>query len=105
MSEIIFNKLVRDKIPDILNQSGKSFSMKLVDSEDYYKALKDKLVEEVGEFIQSDKVEELADIEEVLRAILDYKNIVYKDFEKIRIDKKRDRGGFKLKLFLESITE
>ena len=57
------------------------------------------------EYLQSGEVEELADLEEVLRAILDVKKVSYSDFEKIRNEKVEKRGAFKKKIFLEEVEE
>ena len=54
---------------------------------------------------QDEEVEELADLEEVLRAILDVKGVSYEEFEKIRNAKVDERGAFKKKIFLESVSE
>lgn len=50
-------------------------------------------------------MEELADLEEVLRAILDVKGVSYEEFEKLRKAKFEKRGAFKKKIFLESVSE
>lgn len=51
--------------------------------------------------MESNDVEELADLEEVLRAILDAKNVEYDEFETVRKDKVAKRGAFKKKLLLK----
>jgi len=61
--------------------------------------------EELKEYLESGEVEELADLEEVLRAILDVKNVSYEEFENIRNTKVEKRGAFKEKIFLESAEE
>ena len=60
---------------------------------------------ELNEYLSSGEIEELADLEEVLRAILDAKNTSYQDFEQIRQNKVNKRGAFKDKIFLESVDE
>ena len=57
------------------------------------------------EYLESGEIEELADLEEVIRAILDAKNTNYSDFEQIRQNKVKKRGAFKDKIFLESVDE
>ena len=69
------NKLVRDNIPNIIEQQGDKPDFVILDSFDYYNELKKKLTEEVTEFTNSDDVIELCDLIEVISAILDYKNI------------------------------
>ena len=101
----IYNKLVRDKIPDIIQMNGETPRVKILSDEEYLQELNIKLQEEVNEYLQSGDIEELADIEEVLRAILNAKNVSYDDFEKIRIKKVQKRGAFDKKIFLESTEE
>ncbi len=102
---IIYNKLVRDKIPDIIKSDNKTCLTKVLDDEEYLSSLNTKLQEEMKEYLQSGEVEELADLEEVLRAILDVKKVSYEDFEKIRLEKVSKRGTFKKKIFLESVDD
>ena len=101
-----YNKLVRDKIPEIIKSNGaKSVNTKVLNDEEYLESLNTKLVEELNEYLSSGEIEELADLEEVLRAILDAKNTSYQDFEQIRQNKVNKRGAFKDKIFLESVDE
>lgn len=101
-----YNKLVRDKIPEIIKNNGaNAVNTKILNDEEYLKALNTKLVEELNEYLSSGEIEELADLEEVLRAILDAKSTSYSDFEEIRINKVNKRGAFKNKIFLESVDE
>lgn len=96
------SKLVRDKIPQIIESKGEKAVTYIADDEEYWSRLKDKLVEEVNEFIEDDNnIEEIADILEVIYAILDYKKISKDEVEKIRVDKFNKRGGFKDKIILE----
>ena len=102
----IYNKLVRDKIPEIIcSDNGKNCITRVLEDHEYLSSLNTKLQEEMKEYLQSGKVEELADLEEVLRAILDVKGISYDEFEKIRNEKVLKRGAFKKKIFLESVRE
>lgn len=102
----IYNKLVRDKIPEIIvNDDGKKCETRIMDDDEYLRSLNAKLQEELKEYLESGEVEELADLEEVLRAILDVKKVSYNDFENIRIKKVEDRGAFKKKIFLVSVDD
>ncbi|MBQ2657600.1 MAG: nucleoside triphosphate pyrophosphohydrolase [Erysipelotrichaceae bacterium] len=96
-----YNKLIRDKIPDIIRAEGRKCTVEVLSDEDYLFHLNKKLVEEVNEYMESNDVEELADLEEVLRAILDAKNVEYDEFETVRKDKVAKRGAFKKKLLLK----
>lgn len=102
----IYNKLVRDKIPEIIMQNdGKECHTKVLNDTEYLEALNTKLQEELKEYLESGAVEELADLEEVLRAILDAKKVSFAEFENIRQSKVNKRGAFKNKIFLESVDE
>ena len=97
----VYNKLVRDKIPEIINDDNRKAVTRILDDEEYLKELNIKLQEEVKEYLEDNNVEELADIVEVIYAILDAKNISIEDFEKIRKAKVEKRGAFKNRIFLE----
>ncbi len=101
-----YNKLIRDRIPEILENKGVNFSSHIADDTEYWKKLKLKIVEEATEFAKDDNAkEELADILEVMHAILDHKNITFESIEEIRLKKKRDRGGFAKKIILDEADE
>ena len=97
-----YNKLVRDKIPDIIKKKGEKCSFHVLTNKEYLFELNKKLQEEMQEYLASEDIEELADLEEVLRAILEYKNYSYEEFEKIRKSKVNKKGAFKNKIYLES---
>lgn len=97
----IFNKLVRDNIPQIIESRGEKAITRILSDEEYKKQLDVKLQEEIKEYLEDDNVEELADILEVIYAILEHKKVKLEDFEKIRIDKVQKRGAFNKKIFLE----
>ena len=100
-----YNKLVRDKIPSIIEKNNEKPNTRVLSDEEYIKELNIKLQEEMKEYLDSGDVEELADLEEVLRAVLDYKKVSYEEFEGIRKAKVEKRGAFKDKIFLESVEE
>lgn len=99
------NKLVRDKIPQIIEQSGKQAVVEEVSGEEYLQRLKAKLGEELQEYLDSQRVEELADLVEVVYAILDYANVSLQDFETLRQQKVLERGAFREKLVLKQVIE
>ena len=99
-----FNKLVRDNIPQIIESKGEKAYIRTLCDEEYKEQLDVKLQEEIKEYLEDDNIEELADIVEVIYAILEYKNVKLEDFEKIRVDKVQKRGAFKKKIFLEKTT-
>ena len=79
----IYNKLVRDKIPEITAGDGKISIVRIMANDEYLSSLNQKLAEELNEYLESGDIEELADIEEVMMAILDLKGVSYNDFEKM----------------------
>lgn len=97
----IYNKLVRDNIPEIMIKNGATPVTRILDDEEYLKELNKKLSEEVNEYLESGSIEEIADIEEVILAILNTKDISRDSLEEIRKDKSSKRGSFNKKIFLE----
>lgn len=98
-------KLVRDKIPNIIESQGQKSNTTIVENDlEYYNFLKTKLNEEVLEFQQStdsiNEKEELADILEVIDAICDFKKIDKEELQKIKLKKLNERGGFKNRIVL-----
>lgn len=101
----VYNKLVRDRIPEIIEASGKSCTWETLSDERYIELLNKKLQEEVAEYLENGTVEELADIGEVMHAILDYKGIPLTEFQRVRNEKLQDRGGFKKRILLKEVRE
>ena len=105
----LYNKLVRDKIPDIIEADGKKPKTKVLDDEEFVRYLKDKLVEEAEElclaFKDEDVKNEIVDIYEIFLSLLEYHKIDLEEIEKLRKEKAKKRGGFKKKIFLESVEE
>lgn len=104
-----FNKLVRDKIPEIIEENDEYSLTRILNDKEYEKALYDKLLEEANEVINANKKEEteeeLADLLEVVRAIANFKNVDVRDVEKLRISKKKKHGGFYKRIYLESTCD
>ena len=96
-----YDKLIRDKIPEIIQESGRRCVVELLSDEDFLLYLNRKLLEEVNEYLESNDVEELADLEEVLRAILKAKGVDYDAFDQLRLEKVEKRGAFDKKLLLK----
>lgn len=97
----IYNKLVRDNIPKIMIQNGATPITRILSDEEYLTELNKKLLEEVKEYLESGEIEELADIEEVILAILNIKGLTKDDLEEVRLIKSKKRGSFKKRIFLE----
>lgn len=97
----VYNKLVRDKIPDIIKSEGRTVKTKILNKDEYRNELNKKLQEEVKEYLEDNNVEELADIVEVIYGILNSMDISIEKFESVRKEKVKKRGGFQNKIFLE----
>ena len=96
-----YNKLVRDKIPEIIESDGRICVTHIADDLEYWQSLKDKLQEEVLEFLQEENKEELADIFEVINAICDCNGFNKQEIEQIMEKKAQDRGRFQKRIILE----
>ncbi|MEI5908048.1 nucleoside triphosphate pyrophosphohydrolase [Bacillus spongiae] len=100
----IYNKLVRDKIPEIIEKSGKSYKKVILSQEDYVKELKKKSMEELQEYLEAStnesSLEELADLLEVVHALADTHGATIDRVEELRKQKAEERGGFQEKVFL-----
>ena len=109
MKKKIYNKLIRDKIPGIIKKSGSIPEITILDEADFRKALKVKKTEEAQELLEAestdDVLNELADVEELVRAIAKNYSISLRELEKHRKEKLHGRGGFEDKLFLVSVEE
>jgi predicted house-cleaning noncanonical NTP pyrophosphatase (MazG superfamily) len=98
-----YNKLIRDKIPEIIKESGKIAIVETVNQEDYMTLLVRKLFEEAGEFSKERDIKELADILEVIETLAINLDSSMDEIIKIKEDKKQERGGFSKKLKLLSV--
>jgi len=98
-----YNKLVRDKIPEIIKQKGENPITHIANDEEYWEKLKEKLEEEVKEFLENSNQEELVDILEVIYAIQDFKKINKEKLENLRKKKAEERGRFKNKIILDKV--
>ena len=99
-----YDKLVRDRIPEIIEKDGKVAVTRILDDEEYKVYLEKKLDEEVAEFHESKSVEELADILEVIYALSEVDGTVF-DLLDAFDEKSRERGGITKKILLEEICD
>ena len=98
-------KLVRDRIPEIIKNDNLDAVFYVADSEEYYKVLIEKLNEEVREFIESNNVEELADIMEVVYALAEYNRLDEIKLNELRNDKAIKKGKFKNRIVLKEVLK
>ena len=103
--EIVYNKLVRDRIPEILKNKGLDLTMHIATDDEYEEMLYKKLDEEALEFKEDKSIEEMADLFEVVYAICDFYNIDLDELEKIKIKKRDERGAFKERIILKKVYE
>lgn len=105
----IFNKLVRDNIPNIIENNGEKAIIRILGDEEYRVELYKKLLEESQEVINSQDTEdtlvELADVLEVLKSIAELENRNLDDIIEIANQKRLKRGGFSKKIFLEKTNK
>lgn len=106
---MIFNKLVRDKIPEIIAKQGKTVTFRALRGEELKQALKDKLIEETKELVnaqtQEQAIEELADVFLVVQTLFSIDNSLYDKLCETIAVKNCEKGIFKFGYFLESVEE
>lgn len=104
-----YNKLVRDRIPEIINKTGKSYQSRILTNEEYIKKLQEKGFEELQELVDAkDKdssLEELADLLEIIHALAEVQESSIEEVEKIRAKKAEERGRFKEKIYLIEVED
>lgn len=105
MSTTKHNKLVRDRIPEIIEASGKTCVTKILSDEEYLNMLDAKLDEELAEYHQDQNIEELADLLEVIYAVAAARGYTLEQLEEVRANKAEKRGGFQKKIFLVEVQE
>ena len=101
----VYNKLVRDKIPEIIEEDGRSCKTRILLNDEYIAALEAKLNEEVAEYQTDKNLEEMADVLEVLQAICVARGYTLEELEELRAKKADKRGGFAKRIFLETAEE
>ena len=100
-----YNKLVRDRIPEIIARAGGACATEILSEEDYLFYLDAKLSEELEEYRQSKSLEELADLLEVIYAAAAARGCTQEELERIREEKKGKRGGFENRILLLRVDE
>ena len=98
-----YNKLVRDNIPEIITKNNQKPSTHIASEEEFRQALKNKLYEEVNEFIETPNLGEMADVLEVMYTICDFKEDDIKELEIFRQEKLKKNGSFSKRIILEKV--
>jgi predicted house-cleaning noncanonical NTP pyrophosphatase (MazG superfamily) len=106
LKSITYNKLVRDRIPEIIEKSGNRCVTEILSDEEYIEMLDKKLDEELAEYHKDKNIEELADLLEVIYACAQARGFSLEELENVRATKANKRGAFKYKIFLkETVIE
>ena len=100
-----YNKLVRDRIPEIIEACGKQCRVEVLSEEDYLRMADAKLDEELAEYHQDGNVEELADLLEVIYAAATARGCSREELERIRAAKAEERGGLEMRLLLIDVSD
>ena len=105
MRRITYHKLVRDRIPEIIEADGKICVCEVLSDDDYLRLLDQKLNEELAEYQESKSLEELADLLEVMQAVVKARGWTLDELVQVRADKAAKRGGFEKKIILKEVIE
>ncbi|WIG22844.1 nucleoside triphosphate pyrophosphohydrolase [Bacillus anthracis] len=104
-----YNKLVRDRIPEIIENNGKTFTTRILDEKEYIEEVSKKTQEELAEYLEAEskehKVEELADLLELVNALAKHEGTTLEEINNIRKKKAEERGGFSDRVFLIKVTD
>lgn len=100
-----YNKLVRDRIPEIIEMSGSTCVTEILSDEDYLRMVDAKLDEELAEYHKDQNIEELADLLEVIHAAAIARGYTLEQLEQVRTEKAGKRGGFAKKILLKEVFE
>lgn len=100
-----YHKLVRDRIPEIIEADGKTCVCETLSDEDYLSLLDQKLNEELAEYQESKSLEELADLLEVMQAVVKARGWTLEELERVRADKAGKRGGFEKRILLKEVVD
>lgn len=105
MRSIAYNKLVRDRIPKIIESSGKTCSTEILSPEDYLRMIDAKLDEELAEYHKDQNIEELSDLLEVIHAAAIARGYTLEGLEQTRAEKAATRGAFEKRILLKEVYE
>lgn len=100
---IVYNKLIRDRIPEIIEASGKACRCETLETDEYIVMLDAKLNEELAEYQESKSLEELADLLEVMDAVVKARGWTWDELTAVQKQKREKRGGFEKRLLLKEV--
>lgn len=100
-----YNKLVRDQIPQLIQDSGRKCSTRILSETEYFDALLDKVVEEIEEYRISGNEEELADVYEVLDCLVELKEYEPMHLDYLQLIRREARGSFKERILLIDVDD
>ncbi len=100
-----YDKLVRDRIPDVIRENGETPITRTVSGEEYGRRLREKLTEEVTEYLEDGDPDELADVLEVVYALGEHDGLSAETLHERREAKARERGRFADGVVLEAVRE
>jgi len=103
--KITYNKLTRDDIPHLIEQSGRKQTSRIMDEKEYEEALLTKVIEEIEEYRITKNEEELADIQEVLDCLMELKNYEPMHIDYLQLIKREARGSFKKRIMLLEVED
>ena len=102
---VVYNKLVRDRIPEIINSKGDECITEILPEDKYLEMLDEKLDEELKEYHEDQNIEELADLVEVIYAVTKARGYTLEELEKTRREKAEKRGAFEKRILLKEVIE
>lgn len=105
MKHISYHKLVRDKIPQIIQAQGKTCVTEILSEEAYLQMVDAKLQEELTEYQESKSLEELADLLEVMEAAVKARGYTWEELAAVRDQKRQKRGGFEDRILLKEVID
>lgn len=104
-----YNKLIRNKIPQIIKANGKTPTTRILPQDEYIKKICNKTQEELTEYIEAktkpNKLEELSDLLELINALAQHEGTTLKEINNIRKKKAEERGNFSNRVFLIEVTD
>ncbi|HDX9591405.1 TPA: nucleoside triphosphate pyrophosphohydrolase [Bacillus pseudomycoides] len=105
----VYNKIVRDRVPEMILMSGKTYTSKKLSKQEYIEELSKIGVEEMREFASMQErehaLDSLADALEVIKALAKAESVTLEDVERIRKEKEAERGGFEKGVYLVEVSE